>query len=427
MSSEQSIKQHRPRGRPRKEVAHSAHDARRARGRRAQKALRERRQQHVKALEERVTGLACIIEEMNASFVAFVDNTFFGSSDGNPALLKHTMERFLELAQRANRLVEDKDQVHMDRQQGVDISYNTLQLSRVASSPMSLLPESSGTMDALTLLHQVSNTGTSMMLPDVGHQTSLDPATSITSITIEPELPDIRHNHLWGIPKDISTDVTSAIPYILAGRDSFSSFLYFETIAMVGKALRGEIPQDILNSVLRYKRRYATFSQVLDVVTEVMNMLLHGTSRNPKVKSRVLEEPETSLPDRRHVKIAIAKEIASTGTPEVEYMSTWEVERYLQDEWGLLINSHSVRISSHSSMRTRPHTASLSTYPNHLHRFAPHIVPGFTNQNEKILEARILIEKLKIGAISLGEGPRWHHSFIDHAVGSFLTEMSMSI
>ncbi|KKP04898.1 hypothetical protein THAR02_02999 [Trichoderma harzianum] len=394
MSSEQSIKQHRPRGRPRKEVAHSAHDARRARGRRAQKALRERRQQHVKTLEERVTGLAYIIEEMNASFVAFIDNTFFGSMDVNPALLKHTMERFLGLTQRANRLVEDKDQVHMDRQQGVDISYNTLQLSRVASSR---------------------------------HQLSLDPATSITSITIEPELPDIRHNHLWGIPNDISTDVTSAIPYILAGRDSFSSFLYFETIAMVGKALRGEIPQDILNSVLRYKRRYATFSQVLDVVTEVMNMLLHGTSRSPKVKSRVLEEPETSLPDRRQVKSAIAKEIASTGTTEVEYMSTWEVERYLQDEWGLLINSHSVRISSHSSIRTRTQTASVSTYPNHLYRFAPHIVPGFTNQNEKILEARILIEKLKIGAISLGEGPRWHHSFIDHAVGSFLAEMSMSI
>ncbi|KAL6828801.1 hypothetical protein J3E69DRAFT_379461 [Trichoderma sp. SZMC 28015] len=423
MSSEQSIK-HRPRGRPRKEVAHSAHDARRARGRRAQKALRERRQQHVKALEERVTGLACIIEEMNASFVAFIDNTFFGSTDVNPALLKHTMERFLGLAHRANRLVEEKDQVHMDRQQGVDISYNTLQLSRVASSPLSFLPESSGTMDTLTSLQQVSNTSTSMMLPDLGHQLSLDPATSIT---IEPELPDIRHNHLWGIPKDISTDVTSAIPYILAGRDSFSSFLYFETIAMVGKALRGEIPQDILNSVLRYKRRYATFSQVLDVVTEVMNMLLHGTSRSPKVKSRVLEEPESSLPDRRHVKSAIAKEIASTGTPEVEYLSTWEVERYLQDEWGLLINSHSVRMSSHSSIRTRPHTASLSTYPNHLHQFAPHIVPGFANEHEKILEARILIEKLKIGAISLGEGPRWHHSFIDHAVRSFLMEMSISM
>ncbi|KAF3055315.1 hypothetical protein CFAM422_013189 [Trichoderma lentiforme] len=281
MSSEQSIK-HRPRGRPRKDVAHSAHDARRARGRRAQKALRERRQQHVKALEERVTGLAYIIEEMNASFVAFIDNTFFGSTDVNPALLKHTMERFLGLAQRANRLVEDKDQVHMDRQQGVDISYNTLQLSRVESSPTSILPESSGTVDTLTSLQQVSNTSTSMMLPNLGHQLSLDPSTSITSITIEPELPDIRHNHLWGIPKDISTDVTSAIPYILAGRDSFSSFLYFETIAMVGKALRGEIPQDILNSVLRYKRRYATFSQVLDVVTEVMNMLLHGTSRSPK-------------------------------------------------------------------------------------------------------------------------------------------------
>ncbi|KAK0762810.1 hypothetical protein N5P37_005628 [Trichoderma harzianum] len=192
------------------------------------------------------------------------------------------MERFLGLAQRANRLVEDKDQVHMDRQQQVDISYNTLQLSRVASSPLSFLPESGGTMDTLTSLQQVSKTSTSMMLPDLGHQLSLD---SATSITIESELPDIRHNHLWGIPKDISTDVTSAIPYILAGRDSFSSFLYFETIAMVGKALRGEIPQDILNGVLRYKRRYATFSQVLDVVTEVMNMLLHGTSRSPKMSN----------------------------------------------------------------------------------------------------------------------------------------------
>ncbi|KAK4067236.1 uncharacterized protein Triagg1_7679 [Trichoderma aggressivum f. europaeum] len=425
MNSEQPIK-YRPRGRPRKEVAHSAHDARRARGRRAQKALRERRQQHVKALEERVTGLANIIEEMNASFVAFIDNTFFGSTDVNPALLKHTTEKFLGLAQRANNLVEDKDEAHMDRQQGVDISYNTLQLSRVASSPMSILPSSSGMMDILTSLQQVSNTNPSATLPELGHQLSLDPNTSITSTTIEPELPDIRHNHLWGIPKDLSTDVTSAIPYILAGRDSFSSFLYFETMAMVGKALRGEIPIDILNSVLRYKRRYATFSQVLDVVTEVMNMLLHGTSQSPKVKSRALAEPEGSLPDRTHVKSAIAKEIASMGTPGVEYLSTWEVERYLQDEWGLIINSHSVRMSSHSSIRTRPHTASLSTHLNNLHQFTPHIVPGFANEHEKILEARILIEKLKIGAISLGEGPRWHLSFIDHAVRSFLTEMSMN-
>ncbi|KAL6689678.1 hypothetical protein J3F84DRAFT_391624 [Trichoderma pleuroticola] len=423
MNNEQSIK-YRPRGRPRKELAHSSHDARRARGRRAQKALRERRQQHVEALEGRVTGLAHIIEEMNASFVAFIDHTFFGSTEVNPALLKHTMEKFLGLAQRANRLVEDKDQTRMDREQGVDISYNTLQLSRAASNPPFILPSSSITMDTSTSLQQVSNTSTSAMLPELGHQLSLDPAISIT---IEPELPDIRHNHLWGIPNNISTDVTSAIPYILAGRDSFSSFLYFETMAMVGKALRGEISEDILNSVLRYKRRYATFSQVLDVVTEVMNMLLHGTSRSPEAKSRALAEPEASLPDRRHVKSAIAKEIASMGTPEVEYLSTWEVERYLQDEWGLLINSHSVRISLHSSIRTRPHTASLPTNLNHLHQFAPHIVPGFTNQHEKILEARILIEKLKMGAVSLGEGPRWHLSFVDHAVRSFLTEMSISM
>ncbi|KAL6815217.1 hypothetical protein GGI42DRAFT_311117 [Trichoderma sp. SZMC 28013] len=415
---------YRPRGRPRKEVAHSAQDARRARGRRAQKALRERRQQHVKALEERVTGLANIIEEMNASFVAFIDNTFVGLTDVNLALLKHTMEKFIGLAQRANHLVEDKDQAHMDRQQGVNISYNTLQLSRVAFNLMSILPGSSGLMDSLTSLQQVSNTNTSTTLLELGHQLSLDPATSIT---IEPERPNIRHNHLWGIPKDISTDVTSVIPYILAGRDSFSCFLYFETIAMVGKALRGEIPVDILNSVLWYKRRYATFSQILDVVTEVMNMLLHGTSRSSKVKSRALAEPEASLPNRRHVKSAIAKEIASMGTPGVEYLSTWEVERYLQDEWRLLINSHSVRISSHSSIRTRPHTASFSTYPNHLHQFAPHIVPGFANRHEKILEARFLIEKLKIGAISLSEGPRWHLSFIDDTVRSFLTEMNITM
>jgi hypothetical protein len=359
---------------------------------------------------------------MNASFVAFIDQTLFRSTDVNPALLKHTMEKLLGLAQRANRLVEDKDQAHMDREQAVDISYKTLQLSQTPSSPMFILSGSIGTMDASTPVQQVSNTSSSTILPELGHHPSLDPATSITSITIEPELPNIHHNHLWGIPKNISTDVTSAIPYILAGRDSFSSFLYFETMAMVGKALRGETFEEILNSVLRYKRRYATFTQVLDVVTEVMNILLHGTSQSPKAKSGA-PGPEASLPDRRRVKSAIAKEIASMGTPEVEYLSTWEVELYLQDKWGFLISSHSVRISVHSSIGTRPHTASLSTYPNHLRQFAPHIVPGFANQHEKIFEARILIEKLKVGAVSLGEGPRWHISFVDHAVRSFLTEM----
>ncbi len=57
-----------------------------------------------------------------------------------------------------------------------------------------------------------------------------------------------------------------------------------------------------------------------------------------------------------------------------------------------------------------------------LEEVAPNIFPGLSHADQGVFQARPLVEKIKLGAVSLGEGPRWHVSYIDDVVHSFLAE-----
>ncbi len=359
---------------------------------------------------------------MSTSILAFVDHTLLTSPGIDHVLLKNTMERISALTHRADILVEGRDATSIARAQGHGAVHFAPQLPETVRDPISMLSSRISTTGALLSSIQWRSV-TPMVQPALEHPPPLD---LHPSAAIEP-LPNIRYNNLWGMPENTSTDGKSAIPYILAGRDSFSSFLYFETIAMVSRALHGETSDEVLNSVLRYKRLYATFAQVLDVVNEVMNMMLHGTSQNPRANTRALATSLSALPDRSYVKISIANEIASASTPEADYLSTWEVERYLQDHWGLLINSQSIRIPARSLLETRPHTATFPVSPTQFYPFALNNFLDFSPQSQSVFQAGLLVEKLKVGAVSLGEGPRWHTGSIDDAVKSFLREMRISM
>jgi hypothetical protein len=109
---------------------------------------------------------------------------------------------------------------------------------------------------------------------------------------------DPYRNYLWGSLQNSSTDGTGALPYILAGRDSFASRLYFEMIVMAIRALRGEEPRDILDSMYRYKRRYANFDHILGVTSGVLNMMLHGTSQDPKETPKLSDFQSWMAPGR---------------------------------------------------------------------------------------------------------------------------------
>ena len=132
------------------------------------------------------------------------------------------------------------------------------------------------------------------------------------------------------------------------------------------------------------------------------------------------------------MKAAIAKEIALHGSSETEYLNTWSVERYLRDKWGLGVDSNTIRappwaLEAHSDdFFSAPHYGrrehGFPRSPENPIPFAPTMVPGFPHSEPPLLDAQSLIEKIRLGAVSLGEGPRWHVSYIDNAVQSFLQD-----
>ena len=236
---------------------------------------------------------------------------------------------------------------------------------------------------------------------------------------VGPTVPDPYRNYLWDRPLNSSTDGTSALPYILAGRDSFASRLYFETIVMAVRALRGEGLRSIVNSMFRWKRQYTKIEYILGVTSGVLNMMLHGTSQDPK-EGQVKVFPEPDGPEQSTIKRAIAKDLIAEGFSEKEYLNTWSVERYLRDTWGLVVSSTIVRASSaHLRQGNEITGGPIQEIP-----FAPTMIPGFAHSEASLLDAQVLVERLVLGAVTLGEGPRWHFSFVDHVAESFLQDPS---
>jgi hypothetical protein len=192
----------------------------------------------------------------------------------------------------------------------------------------------------------------------------------------------------------------NVIHYITAGHDSFAARLYWNSLTMAFRSLRGDedFPIDFARSMFRYKMRYSTPQQVLTIIGHVLNQMLLGTSGitfaelrtwDASVDRRTLPDPsETGAVDTNAVKNAIHRDIIHDGGLVDEYLDTWAVERYLVDRWGLVVDSSTAR----------------------------------PLQRRLIMDVNPLLEKLTAAAVTIGEGPRYPTAEIDTAVQSFLTE-----
>jgi len=109
------------------------------------------------------------------------------------------------------------------------------------------------------------------------------------------------------------------------------------------------------------------------------------------------------------VKRKIVGELERRGRREKEYLSSWEVEGYLGGRWGLGVDSRVVRVGGARGM-------------GWMSGFAPTLVLGFEEREQVVLNAEVLVEKLKVAAMTIGEGPRWYIGDIDGVVRSFLLE-----
>jgi hypothetical protein len=188
--------------------------------------------------------------------------------------------------------------------------------------------------------------------------------------------------------------------YITAGHDSFAARLYWNSLTLAFRSLRGDedFPIDFAKSMFRYKLRYSTPKRVLTVIGHVLNQMLLGTSdfnfdesrtRNTFVDRKTLPEPnETGAMDTNAVKNAIYRDIIQDGGLVDDYLDTWAVERYIADQWAVLVNSSTARLL----------------------------------QCNLVIDIEPLLERLTTVAVTMGEGPRYPRRDVDMAVLSFLTE-----
>ncbi|KAH7350768.1 hypothetical protein BKA65DRAFT_593657 [Rhexocercosporidium sp. MPI-PUGE-AT-0058] len=443
------------RGRPLKDPSDPSTDLQRARVRRAQKAFRIRKEQHVAQLEERCNTLESVVEEMTNTFIEFSDG-IVGGSDVDVHVkraLRGTMERFLELGRRAAREPgeEERDgdeegngEDQQDRCQRSDEipDVDVGDMSKTFGSDLEPFAPSGSRDQEPTIFDTSSCTSShlasSLTLPSQQHITTLSHPSTLhffpNQRNANPYL-----NNIWTLPPPSPSD-TSAIPYILAGRDSFAARLYFSILSSTVHSLRGSQPPTLASSFFRYKARYVAPLRIQSVVDGVLNMLLHGTSQARSADGGTLlgmgPGPGECNGDEYQmmVKRAIVREVEEGGEREEEFLATWGVERYLRSKWRLVLDSRTVRVGARAVGNGSDEDLGFGDgsgmgsflgserVQESVVMGAPTMIPGFAHSSQVIWDAGRLVERLLDVAVSIGEGPRWHYKKIDTVVEAFLVE-----
>ncbi|KAH6713202.1 hypothetical protein BKA61DRAFT_71816 [Leptodontidium sp. MPI-SDFR-AT-0119] len=441
------------RGRPLKDPSGPSKEVQRARVRRAQNAFRNRKEQHVAQLEEKCKTLETVVEEMMNTFIGFSDGLLAGGDVDVHVkqALRRVMERFLELGRRAARepgeeeRAGDEERDDQDREveirgsdEGRDVDVQDIaRTSRSEFDPVA--PIGSQNQD-----FGIFNTSSYPLSQPAASSTAL-PNQQVITHSISPHqnpTPNANPylNNIWTHPPPSPSDA-SAIPYILAGRDSFAARLYFSIISSAVHSLRGSQPHTLASSIFRYKARYVPQLQIQSVVDGVLNMLLHGTSQAIRADGGALSSGMGPRPgdgewdggvDEKRVKRAILREVEEGGEREEEFLGSWGVERYLRSKWRLVVDSRSVRVGGRvvgyggdedlGFGSTRGGLLEGGRGEEGAIMGAPTMIPGFTHSSQIIWDAGRLVERLLDVAVTIGEGPRWHYKKIDMVVEAFLVE-----
>jgi hypothetical protein len=333
-----------------------------------------------------VDTLQDVVEGLSETFVGVNDALLAsGSLSRDPEMarvLKEGMERFLALSMVAQQ--ETGDDFEATSDQDVEDPLAGALASPTASEP----EQGSGTGD-LSRQELISNQRFSQTEWSASRNGSFSPRLS------------------YGVWNGFSSDSSSpsgttnnVLHYITAGHDSFAARLYWNSLTLAFRSLRGDedFPIDFAKSMFRYKMRYSTPQQVLMVIAHVLNQMLLGTnditfdpsrSWEAFTGQRTLPDPsESGAVETNAVKNAIHRDIIQDGGMVDDYLDTWSVERYLANKWGVVVDSSTARPS----------------------------------QRSFVMDVNPLLESLTAAAVTIGEGPRYPKAEIDSAVQVFLTE-----
>ena len=291
--------------------------------------------------------------------------------------LRKGMERFLALSKVAQRETDDDVE-----EMGEQDAQRPLASSKGSAS------------EGCSEIRRISRQSTVVQRPGQGEQ------TTSRNGSFSPRL----SYSVWsGSPTDPSSPpraMNNVIHYITAGHDSFAARLYWKSLTLGFRSLRGDdgFPIDFAISMFRYKMRYSTPQRVLTVIGHVLNQMLLGTNDITFEPSQNWDAFESRKPlpdptdsgavDTNAVKNAIHRDIIQDGGLVDDYLDTWGVERYLASRWGALVDSSTVR----------------------------------PLQSNLVMDVEPLVKRLATAAVTIGEGPRYSTLEVDMAVQAFHAE-----
>jgi hypothetical protein len=382
--------------------------------RRAQQAYRTRKEDHVAQLKEKCHELEGVVEDMTSTFIAFSDTLLNSEGVGleTTKQLRETMKKFLVLSETAAHHAEEATP-SLDENNEPPAADPVVEESGSSSETINdaYPPQDLSTVSSLFQINPI------LRNTEIGRQTPVTYETNITDFAIPSPFANYG---VWGIRPQHSRG-SSIIPYVVAGRDSFASRLFYGSIVRGLRSLRGEGPPEDAYRIFRYKFRYLNPTQIQAILDGVLDTLLHGTSRPNGLDGEDMNPGEVIMSG---IKTRIVREIELLGGSEGEYLSTWDVERYLTTKWRLSLDSNWVRIK-HAAMVVAEgdiEPAIVSGIYDKYESFAPTVIPGFSQPKQVVWDVSKLVENLERLTITIGNGPRWHHKDVDAAIEAFLKE-----
>lgn len=364
-------------------------------------------------LEERCRELEGVIEDMTNTFIALSDTILNsgGASSGTTKELGEIMRKFLLLSEKATRdpweAVPSSDENNEPPATDQVFEDKDFSSKRVTNA---FQPRSVSTERPLCEIDPILRTEATTW------QTPMIYGTNIMDLAIPN--PYVNYG-IWGIRPQ--HERTSIIPYVIAGRDSFASRLFYGSIVRGLRSLRGVGPADDAYRIFRFKFRYKSATQIQSILDGVLDTLLHGTSQK---KVDDIEGPKAKHLDMSGIKAQIVREIEMMGGSEDEYLSTWDVEGYLRNKWKLSLDSNWVKIQPAALLASPGDMESTFFHGiyDKYESFAPTVIPGLSQPKQVVWDVSSLVEKLEGLTVTIGQGPRWHYKDVDTAVEAFLEE-----
>jgi len=365
----------------------------------------------VTTLEDKCRELEGVVEDMTNTFVSFSDSLLESGSIGPETTkeLRETMKKFLVLSKKVARDPwEPAASSDENEAPTLDAVADSSDFSTVTTNNELQIELSSAINPFFEADPILRDSGDSQQTPVIYG----------TDIMEYPTMNPYTNYGIWGLRPQ--HDRTSIIPYVIAGRDSFASRLFYSSIVRGLRSLRGEGPAEDAYKMFRFKFRYRSPEQIQAQLDRVLNVLLHGTSQIIGESREAKSSEEETL----RVKAQIVREIEMLGGSEEEYLSTWDVELYLRNKWRLSLDSNWVKLQP-LNLLAKPggmdSTLESGIYDKY-ELLAPTVVPGFPHTKPAVWDVSNLVEKLEGLTVSIGEGPRWNYKDVDAAVEAFLEE-----